>query len=175
MGVYGTLAAIMRIRWDLRSVATYNTEKNAHERRRRSDTTQNSITECNWSTIWQTFLLTCVCMYIYIKCCVHQMLKTMRLHVVSCLLRFPVRKCLGKCDLTELSACSTRHFNTLYVSLPYLNPKVQQEIIHVFLLSYNRNAENLDLYNRIFNSSWGFLWSGDIQAAWQQLWPMHKA
>ena len=47
----------------------------------------------------------------------------MRLHVVSCLLCFPVRKCLGKWDLTELSACSTRYFNTLYVCLPYLNPK----------------------------------------------------
>ena len=46
----------------------------------------------------------------------------MRLHVVSCLLCFPVRKCLGKCDMTK-SACSTRYFNTLYVCLPYLNPK----------------------------------------------------
>ena len=46
----------------------------------------------------------------------------MCLHVVSCLHRFPVRKCLGKCDMME-SACSTRYFNTLYVGLPYLNPK----------------------------------------------------
>ena len=46
----------------------------------------------------------------------------MRLHVVSCLHCFPVRKCLGKCDMTE-SACSTRYFNTLYVGLPYLNFK----------------------------------------------------
>ena len=93
----------------------------------------------------------------------------MRLHVVSCLLRFPVRKCLGKCDLTELSACSTRHFNTLYVSLPYLNPKVQQEIIHVFRLSYNRNTENSDLYNRRFLLEVFCGVHGDIQAAWQQL------
>ena len=54
--------------------------------------------------------------------CAPNVIYYIRLHVVSCLHRFPVRKCLGKCDMME-SACSTRYFNTLYVGLPYLNPK----------------------------------------------------
>ena len=102
MGVYGPLVAIMRLK---------------------SDTTQNSTTECNWSTINKRFYShASVWIYKNKVLCAPNVIYYMCLHVVSCLHRFPVRKCLGKCDLTE-SSFPTRYLNTLYVGLPYLNPE----------------------------------------------------